>query len=143
MQLFCNLMFSHAFTSAQRKANDHGNTVSPTHAPFAKGGQGFRFFNFFFGVYFFKDFIYLFLDRGEGKEKEASMCSCLSCVPYWGPGAQLRHVPLTGYRTGDPSVHRPALNPLSHTSQGQNSNIFFTLKSCLYHLVFWGFIFFY
>ena len=27
---------------------------------------------------------------------------------------------LTGNRTTDPLVHRPALNPLSHTSQGNN-----------------------
>ena len=34
---------------------------------------------------FFKDFIYLFLERGEGKEKEreTSMCGCLSNAPYW------------------------------------------------------------
>ena len=37
--------------------------------------------------FFFKDFIYLFLDRGEGKERgrETSMCGCLSCIPNWGP----------------------------------------------------------
>ena len=40
-------------------------------------------------------FIYLFLDRGEGKEKEreTSMCGCLLLAPYWGPGQQPRHVP--------------------------------------------------
>ena len=30
---------------------------------------------------------------------------------------------LTGNRTGDPSVHRPMLNPLSYTSQGSFLNI--------------------
>ena len=25
--------------------------------------------------------------------KEISLCGCLSCVPYWGPGPQPRHVP--------------------------------------------------
>ena len=45
--------------------------------------------------FFFKDFIYLFLDRGEGKERgrEISMCGCLSHAPYWGSGPQPRHVP--------------------------------------------------
>ena len=43
-------------------------------------------------VYFFKDFIYLFLERGDGKEKGPSMCGCLSHTPYWGPGLQPRHV---------------------------------------------------
>ena len=46
------------------------------------------------------------------------MCGCLLHAPYWGPGTQPRHVSLTGNPTGDPLVHRPALNPLSHTSQG-------------------------
>ena len=40
-------------------------------------------------VFFFLRF-YLFLERArEGEregEKEASMCGCLSCAPYWGPG---------------------------------------------------------
>ena len=39
---------------------------------------------------------YLFLERVEGREKkrrETSMCGCLSCAPYWGPGPQPRHVP--------------------------------------------------
>ena len=37
---------------------------------------------------FFKDFIYVFLDRGEGREKEREtlMCGCLLCAPYWGTG---------------------------------------------------------
>ena len=56
--------------------------------------------------------IYLFLERGEGREKEG------------GPGLQPRHVPrpgikpVTGNQTSDLSVCRPAFNPLSHTSQG-------------------------
>ena len=49
----------------------------------------------FLSFFFFEDFIYLFLERGEGKEKgrETSMCGCLSRAPYWGPGLQPRHVP--------------------------------------------------
>ena len=37
----------------------------------------------------------MFLDRGEGeeKERERSMCGCLSCTPYWGPGQQASHLP--------------------------------------------------
>ena len=44
---------------------------------------------------FLKDFIYLLLEREEGKEKEreTSMCGCLSHAPYWGLGLQPRHVP--------------------------------------------------
>ena len=46
------------------------------------------------GVCLFLRF-YLFLDRGEGREKEREtlMCGCLSSAPYWGPGLQPRNVP--------------------------------------------------
>ena len=46
-------------------------------------------------IYILKDFIYLFLDRGERKERgrETSMCGCPSRVPYWGPGPQLGMCP--------------------------------------------------
>ena len=47
---------------------------------------------------FFKDFMYLFLERGEEKEKERErkkyQCMVASCTtPRWGPGPQSRHVP--------------------------------------------------
>ena len=48
---------------------------------------------------FFKNlFIYLFLERGEGRERgrETSMCGCLSHTFHWGPGPQPRHVPWLG-----------------------------------------------
>ena len=50
------------------------------------------------GCLFFRDFIYLFLERGEGREKEReiSMCGCLSCGPHSGLGLQPRHVPWLG-----------------------------------------------
>ena len=43
-----------------------------------------------------KDFIYLFLEKGEGKRKrgrETSTCGWLLQAPYWGPGLQPAHVP--------------------------------------------------
>ena len=49
--------------------------------------------------FFFKDFIYLFLERGEGVRKrgrETSVCVCLLRAPDWGPGQQPRHVPCLG-----------------------------------------------
>ena len=61
------------------------------------GGDRLKWINcvFFNLKNFLKDFIYLFLERGEGKEKErdTSMCGCLSHAPYWGPGPQPRRVP--------------------------------------------------
>ena len=38
----------------------------------------------------------LFIFRGDVKERETSMCGCLSHAPYWGPGLQPRHVPWLG-----------------------------------------------
>ena len=43
------------------------------------------------------------------------MCGCLPHAPI-GPTTQARA--LTGNQTSNPLVHRPALNPLGHTSQG-------------------------
>ena len=45
--------------------------------------------------FFFLRFIYLFLDRGEGKERgrKTSMCGCLLHTPNWGLRLQPRHVP--------------------------------------------------
>ena len=44
--------------------------------------------------YFFFRF-YLFLERGDRreKEKEISVYYCLLRAPHWGPGPQPRHVP--------------------------------------------------
>ena len=56
-----------------------------------------RTFSFLF--LFFKDFIYLLLERGKGGRKrgvETSMCGCLSHVPNGEPGPQPRHVPWLG-----------------------------------------------
>ena len=50
------------------------------------------------------------------------MFGCLSYTPHGGgktwPATQA--CALTGNQTGDPLVRRPALSPLSHTSQGNN-----------------------
>ena len=42
--------------------------------------------------------LFLFLERGEGREKEmeTSMCRFLSCAPYWGPGTQPRNMACLG-----------------------------------------------
>ena len=70
-----------------------------------------------------KEFIYLFLDRGEGKEKERER-NISVCLPLTCP--QLRTCPttqacaLTRIGTSYSLVRKPELNPLSHTSQGQS-----------------------
>ena len=70
---------------------------------------------------FFKYFIYLFLEIGEGREKERkrniNVWSSLTWPPL-GTWPATQACALTENWTGDPLVHRTALNPLSHTSQG-------------------------
>ena len=70
---------------------------------------------------FLKDFIYLSLERGEGREKEEewNINVWLPLVhPVLGTWPATQACALTGIRTSDALVCRPALNPLSHTSQG-------------------------
>ena len=67
---------------------------------------------------FLKYFIYLLLERAEGREigGETSMCDCLSCTTYWGPGQHPGVCP--DWETNQQHFGlQPALNPLSHTSQ--------------------------
>ena len=70
---------------------------------------------------FFKDFNYLFLERGEGREKERerniNVWLPLAC-PQPGTWPATQACALTGNQTGNILVHRLALNPLNHTSQG-------------------------
>ena len=49
----------------------------------------------FITISFFKDFIYLFLEKGDEREKEwgTSMCGWPSCNLHWGTGLKPRHVP--------------------------------------------------
>ena len=86
---------------------------------------------FCFLCLFFKDFIYLFLERGEGREKDRegniSVWLPLTC-PLLGTWPTAQACALTGNRTGDPVVHRLALNPLSHTSQGSVLNTIHQLE---------------
>ena len=72
--------------------------------------------------FFFKDFIYLFLEREEGREKEWERhinVWLLLTRPLLGTWPATQACALTGNRTGDPLVRRPVLNPLSHTSQAR------------------------
>ena len=73
----------------------------------------------FYFQYFKKDFIYLVLEgKGGRKWARTTMCGCLLGAPYWGPGLQPSNVPYTENQTSYSLVHRPALDPLSHTGQG-------------------------
>ena len=75
----------------------------------------------FFSFIFFLDFIYLSLERGEGrrKERERNTNVWLPLVhPLWRAWLRTKTYALTGNQTSDPLVLRPPLNPLSHSSQG-------------------------
>ena len=67
-------------------------------------------------------FIY-FSEREEEKKKEREKKYQCVVAPHMTPTGDLSRNPgmcLTGNGTSDPLVHRPVLNPLSHTSQGRN-----------------------
>ena len=69
-----------------------------------------------------KDFIYLFLEKGEGRETETerNISVCLPLVhPLLGTWPATQAHALTGNRISDTLVLRPALNPVSRTSQGE------------------------
>ena len=71
--------------------------------------------------------MYLFLDRGEGreKEKERNIRVWLPLtLPLLGTWPTTQEGALTRDRTSDPLVCRPSINPLSHTSQA--SSVFLT-----------------
>ena len=70
---------------------------------------------------FFKDFVYLFLERGEGREKERERNINVwlpLAHPQLGTWLATQACALTGNQAGNPLVFRTTPNPLSHTSQG-------------------------
>ena len=113
--------------------------------------------------FFFKDFIYLFLEKegGRRKERERNINAWLPLThPLLGTWPETQACTLTGNWTSDPLVRRPGLNLLSHTSQSilftynlfymqisvdqPNSNFFslngktiFHLFCAIIYLVFW------
>ena len=86
---------------------------------------------------FLKIFIYLFLERGEGREKERERINVWLPVtrPQLGTWPATQACVLTGNRTGDLWFHRPALNPLSHTIQGSRVFIRMFEVLCISELI--------
>ena len=73
-------------------------------------------------IYFLGFYLFIFLERGERKEKgrETLMCGCLLSTLPLGTWPTTQACALTRNQSSDPLVYRPVLNPLSHTSQGAN-----------------------
>ena len=70
---------------------------------------------------FFKRFyLRIFREEKEGKHQ----CVVASSAHSTGDWLKTQACALTGNWTSDPLVHRPVLNPLSHTSQGQENFYF-------------------
>ena len=62
---------------------------------------------------------YLFIFRGRNGERERNIHVQLHLArPLLGSWPATQAWALTGNQNSNPLVHRPALNPLSHTSQG-------------------------
>ena len=73
---------------------------------------------------------YLFTFRGEGGEKGRKTSLWLLLMhPLLGTWPTTQACALTGLRTGKHLFHRPALNPLSYTSQGYIKLILITALS--------------
>ena len=63
---------------------------------------------------------FIYRERGRKGEREGEKHQCVvsSHTPPTGDWAATQARALTGNQIGDPLVHRPALNPLSYSSQG-------------------------
>ena len=71
-------------------------------------------------IYFLRFYLFIYRERGRKGEREGEKHQCVvasHALPLETPPATLACA-LTGNRTGDPLVLRPALNPVSHTSRG-------------------------
>ena len=69
--------------------------------------------------FFFKDFIYLFVEKGREKERERNINVRLPLVcPQLGTWPATQAHALTGNQTGNHLVRSLGLNSLSHTSHG-------------------------
>ena len=80
---------------------------------------------------YIKHCIHLFLERGEGREKERekniNMWLPLAC-PLLGTWPTTQACALTGNQTSSPLAGRPMLNPQSHISQGQTHSFLNNFK---------------
>ena len=91
-------------------------------------------FLYFLKQGFFFKILFIFRERGREGEREGEKQQCVVALvrPLLGTWPATQGCALTGNRTGDPLVFRPALNPLSHTSQGYFSIFKLSLFLCVH-----------
>ena len=86
----------------------------------------YSFYSLLLFLFFLKIFFYLFIFRESvrWRERERNINVWLPLVcPALGTWPAAQACVLTRNRTSNPLVHRPALNPLSYTSQGHKDLI--------------------
>ena len=107
-------------------------------------------------VFFFKHFMYVgrylfvclfvyFREKERKGERERNINVWLPLTqPQPGTWPATQACALTGNQTGDPLVHRPVLNPLSHTIQGMSFKLlarnYITIFFCHQRRVFFHFL---
>ena len=85
----------------------------------------------------------MFLERGEGREKERerSINVWLSLMrSLLGTSPATQACALTRNQTSDPLVPRPVLNPLSHMSQGNDAFLILTSSSLCFSIIIFFFL---
>ena len=89
--------------------------------------------------FFKKDFIYLFLERGEGRERTINVRGNINLLPLAHPQPGIwpatQACALPGNQTSDLSLCRTMPRPLSHTSQGQINPL--RKHTCIYIYLKW------
>ena len=98
-----------------------------------------------FLLFFWRFYLFIFREGKGGRKrgKQTSMCGCLSCTPYCGPGPQLRHMPWLGIEpvtlwfTGTCSIHwaAPARAQISFPWKFFNTS--YLLMVYIYNMVKW------
>ncbi|KAF6073461.1 hypothetical protein HJG60_009585 [Phyllostomus discolor] len=75
--------------------------------------------------FFLKKIIYFWREGKGGRKRERNIHVWLPLTsrPLWGTWPTTQACALTGNRTRDPVVCRPALSPLNHSSQGLASSL--------------------
>ena len=84
-------------------------------------------------------FKFIFRERRREGEKEGEKYGCIKeninwlslAHPHLGTWPTTQACTLTGNQTHDLSIHRPVLNPLSHTSQGWVGDFMLNVWSCI------------